>query len=117
MQLQATMPRISNMKKIPRLKEAAFGVTGMETLFAATYSELVINRKFSFQKYLSFLARAPYKILGLKSPEIKSGNAAELVILDLKKENIISRDFFFSKSLEQSFYRTKTYRRSNVHDK
>ncbi|HEX7560628.1 MAG TPA: dihydroorotase [Candidatus Humimicrobiaceae bacterium] len=90
-------------EKNTTLKEAAFGVTGMETLFAATYSELVINRKFSFQKYLSFLARAPYKVLGLKSPEIKSGNAAEFVILDLKKENIISRDFFFSKSSNSPF--------------
>ena len=75
----------------------------METLFAATYSELVINRKFPFQKYLSCLAQAPYKIMGLKSPEIKPGNTAELVILDLKKEKIISRDFFFSKSLNSPF--------------
>jgi len=90
-------------EKNTTLKEAAFGVTGMETLFAATYSELVINRKFPFPKYLSCLAQAPYKIMGLKSPEIKAGNTAELVILDLKKENIISRDFFFSRSLNSPF--------------
>ena len=90
-------------EKNTTLKEAAFGVTGMETLFAATYSELVINRKFPFQKYLSYLALAPYKILGLKSPEIKAGNTAEFVILDLKKENIIGRDFFFSKSSNSPF--------------
>ena len=90
-------------EKNTTLKEAACGVTGMETLFAATYSELVIKRKFSFHKYLSYLAQAPYKIMGLKPPEIKQGNTAELVILDLKKEKIIDRDFFLSKSLNSPF--------------
>jgi dihydroorotase len=90
-------------EKNTTLKEAACGVTGMETLFAATYTELVIKRKFPFPRYLSYLAQAPYKILGLKSPEIKSGNTAELVILDLKKEKTINRDFFFSKSLNSPF--------------
>jgi dihydroorotase len=90
-------------EKNTTLKEAAFGVTGMETLFAATYTELVIKRKFPFHKYLSYLAQAPYKILSLKPPEIKPGNTAELVILDLKKEKTINRDFFFSKSLNSPF--------------
>ena len=75
----------------------------METLFAATYSELVIKRNFPLHKYLSYLAQTPYKIMGLKPPEIKQGNTAELVILDLKKEKIIDRDFFLSKSLNSPF--------------
>ncbi len=90
-------------EKNTTLKEAACGVTGMETLFAATYSELVIRRKFPLNKYLSYLAQAPYKIMGLKPPEIKTGNIAELVILDLKKEQTIKRDFFLSKSLNSPF--------------
>jgi dihydroorotase len=90
-------------EKNTTLKEAAFGVTGMETLFTATYSELVIKRNFSFHKYLSYLAQAPYKIMGLKPPEIKPGITAEFVILDLKKESIISRDFFFSRSPNSPF--------------
>jgi dihydroorotase len=90
-------------EKNTTIKEAACGVTGMETLFAATYSELVIKRKFPLHKYLSYLAMAPYKIMGLKSPEIKPGDTAELVILDLKKEKIINRDFFFSKSSNSPF--------------
>jgi dihydroorotase len=95
-------PHIESEKNTT-LKEASYGVTGMETLFAATYTELVAKRKTAFYKYLSYLAQAPYKILGLKPPEIKPGNPAELVILDLKKENIIDRDFFFSKSLNSPF--------------
>jgi len=93
----------TGLEKNTTLKEAACGVTGMETLFAATYSELVIKRKFPFHKYLLYLAQAPYKIMGLKPPEIKQGNTAELVILDLKKEKIIDRDFFLSKSLNSPF--------------
>jgi dihydroorotase len=96
-------------EKNTTLKEAACGVTGMETLFAATYSELVIKRKFPFHKYLSYLAQAPYKIMGLKSPEIKPGNTAELVILDLKKERTINRDFFFSKSSNSPFIGQKLF--------
>jgi len=90
-------------EKNTTLREAACGVTGMETLFAAAYRELVIKRNFTLHKYLSYLAQAPYRIMGLKPPEIKQGNTAELVILDLKKEKIIDRDFFLSKSLNSPF--------------
>ncbi len=103
-------------EKNTTLKEAAFGVTGMETLFAATYSELVIKRKFPFHKYLSYLAQAPYKIMDLKPPEIKPGNTAELVILDLKKEKTINRDYFFSKSLNSPFIGQKLAGEVVLHD-
>jgi dihydroorotase len=75
-------PHARQEKDVP-FEEAPFGVTGLETAFAALYTYLVRPGLLPLETLLLRLSRGPAEAYGLEPPRIAIGAPANLVLLDL----------------------------------
>jgi len=79
-------------------EEAPFGVTGLETAFAALYTHLVAPGVLPLATLLERLSAGPARAFGLPVPRIAVGEVANLVELDLDAQWTVAEDGFRSKS-------------------
>ena len=75
-------PHARQEKEVP-FEAAPFGVTGLETAFAALYTYLVVPGLISLETLLERMSTGPARAYGLPEPRIAVGAAANLVLLDL----------------------------------
>lgn len=96
-------PHQMEEKKKP-FQEAPFGVVGLETSFAVSYTCLVKSGLMTPMQLIDKLSTAPAKILGLENAgSIEVGKPADLVIIDVEKSFIISSEDFLSKGRNTPF--------------
>lgn len=88
---------------------AAFGISGIETSFALSYTYLVKTGVLSLAELTNRMSTAPAKILGLDGGEIKEGAVADLAIVDLNKKYVIDSDKFLSKGKNTPFNGFEVY--------
>jgi dihydroorotase len=74
-------PHARHEKEVP-FEEAPFGVTGLETAFAALYTYLVEPGVLSLETLLERMSAGPAHAYGLAPPRIAVGAPANLVLLD-----------------------------------
>jgi len=79
-------------------EEAPFGVTGLETAFAALNTFLVETGDLPLELVLERLSRGPAEVFGLPVPRIAVGEPANLVLLDLEEEWTVRAERFRSRS-------------------
>jgi dihydroorotase len=77
-------PHTSNEKEVP-YEQAAMGVTGLETAFAALYTELVVPGVLELATVIERLG-AGAEALGFEAPRIALGAEANLTLCDLDAE-------------------------------
>src|SRR5437763_5353240 len=75
-------PHSREEKDVP-FEAAPFGVTGLETAFAALHTYLVEPGLVKLETLLERLSTGPARIFGLESPRIVVGAPAHLVLVDL----------------------------------
>jgi dihydroorotase len=75
-------PHALHEKEVP-FEEAPFGVTGLETAFAALHTHLVVPGVLSLETVLERMSAGPARAFGLPLPRIAVGEVANLVQLDL----------------------------------
>ncbi len=75
-------PHARHEKDAP-FEEAPFGVTGLETAFAAIYTYLVEPGDLELGLVLERMSAGPARVFGLPVPRIEVGESANLVLLDL----------------------------------
>ena len=86
-------PHARHEKDVP-FEEAPFGVTGLETAFAALYTHLVIPGELSLETLLERMSAGPAATFGIEEPRIEVGARANLVVLDLDAEwNVVESSF------------------------
>ena len=90
-------PHSREEKEAP-FEEAPFGVTGLETAFAALYTHLVEPGLLSLETLLERMSAGPARALGLPEPRIEVGARANLVLLDLETEWTVEERGFRSRS-------------------
>jgi dihydroorotase len=90
-------PHAREEKDVP-FAEAPFGVTGLETAFAALYTRLVLPGELRLETLLERMSAGPARALGLPEPRIEVGARANLVVLDLEAEWQVSEEGFRSRS-------------------
>jgi dihydroorotase len=90
-------PHAAHEKEAP-FEEAPFGVTGLETAFAALYTRLVEPGVLSLPTLLERMSAGPARIYGLDAPRIARGRSANLVLLDLDATWRVHEQSFRSKS-------------------
>jgi dihydroorotase len=90
-------PHARHEKEVP-FEEAPFGVTGLETSFAALYSRLVLPGALRLETLLERMSAGPARALGLAEPRIEVGARANLVAIDLDAEWEVSEGGFRSLS-------------------
>ena len=90
-------PHARHEKDVP-FEEAPFGVTGLETSFAALHTHLVLPGVVSLETLLERMSAGPARAFGLEEPRIGVGARANLVALDLDAEWTVTEDGFRSLS-------------------
>ena len=84
-------PHARHEKDVP-FEQAPFGVTGLETAFAALNTFLVREGEVPLATLLERLSAGPARALGLPVPRIAVGQPANLVLLDLEAEWTVRED-------------------------
>ena len=91
-------PHARHEKDVP-FEDAPFGVTGLETAFAALHTHLVVPGIVSLETLLERMSAGPARAFGLPEPRIKVGATANLVALDLTGEWTVTEEGFRSLSV------------------
>jgi dihydroorotase len=90
-------PHARHEKDVP-FEEAPFGVTGLETAFAALYTHLVGPGVLTLETLLERMSSGPARAFGLDEPRIEVGARANLVVLDLEQTWTVTEEGFRSLS-------------------
>jgi dihydroorotase len=91
-------PHARHEKDVP-FEAAPFGVTGLETAFAALYSQLVEPGLVPLEVVLERMSTGPARAYGLDEPRIAVGATANLVLLDLNASYRVTEEMFRSRSV------------------
>ena len=90
-------PHARHEKDVP-FEAAPFGVTGLETAFAALYTRLVLQGLVPLETLLERMSSGPARIFGLEEPRIEVGAPANIAVLDLESEWEVTEAGFRSRS-------------------
>ena len=82
---------------------AAFGISGIETSFALSYTYLVKSGVMPLFALAERMSAAPARILGLTGGELKEGEPADITIVDLNEKYVIDSKKFLSKGKNTPF--------------
>ena len=88
---------------------AAFGISGIETSFALSYTYLVKAGVLNLSELANKMSLAPSKILNLEGGEIIEGGVADIMIADLDKKYKIDSSKFVSKGKNTPFNGYEVY--------
>ncbi len=91
-------PHARHEKDAP-FEEAPFGVTGLETAFGALHTYLVQPGVLPLGTVLERLSAGPARAFGLPVPRVAVGEAANIAVLDLDQEWLVTQDVFRSRSV------------------
>jgi dihydroorotase len=90
-------PHARHEKDVP-FEAAPFGVTGLETAFAALHTHLVEPGLIRLETLVERMSSGPAATYGLPAPRIAAGEPANLVLLDLRASRRIEEQGFRSRS-------------------
>lgn len=88
---------------------AAFGISGIETSFALSYTYLVKSGILSLASLSDKMSAAPAKILGLSGGKLAEGSAADITVADLSEKYTIDSSKFLSKGKNTPFNGFEVY--------
>jgi dihydroorotase len=85
------------------IKNAPFGIVGLETAASLTYTELVSKGYLTPMQMAEKMSYNPARIIGLDKGDIQPGKVADVVIFDPKKTYTIDKETFASKGRNTPF--------------
>lgn len=91
------------VEKTNGMDKAPFGIVGFETAFPLLYTKFVETGKWTLQQLIDWLTVKPSETFGLPYGTLEIGKQADLVLLDLEKEQPINVDEFLSKGKNTPF--------------
>ena len=93
----------AEQEKDRSMKDAAFGIVGLETSAALTYTELVETGVLTPMQMAEKMSYNPAKIVGIDKGDIQPGKIADIVIFDPEKTYKIDKTKFASKGRNTPF--------------
>ncbi|MCL2665068.1 MAG: dihydroorotase [Defluviitaleaceae bacterium] len=102
-------PHAKNEKK--DIKNAAFGIMGLETAVSLSVTKLIKPGILSPMQWLKKMTSNPAGILGMDISGIIEGSIAELTIIDPNEEYVVQKQNFYSKSCNTPFIGHKLFGR------
>lgn len=90
---------------------AAFGISGLETSFALSYTMLVKGGALSLPELIKKMSKNPANILSLPGGELKEGAPADLTLVNLDEEWTVNPEEFVSKGKNTPFAGRKVFGR------
>lgn len=94
-------------EKNTSMKNAPFGIVGLETAASLTYTELVAQNYLTPMQMAEKMSYNPAKVIGLEKGDIAPGKVADLVIFDPEKAYTIDKHSFAGKSKNTPFHGRK----------
>lgn len=88
---------------------AAFGISGIETSFALSYTQLVRSGELTLSELVERMSRNPAAVVGLEGGEIAVGKTADLTVVDLNEKWTIDPEKFLSKGHNTPFAGREVY--------
>lgn len=85
------------------IREAPFGITGLETAFALVVTELVEQGYLSLTQLVEKMSKNPAAVIGIDRGSLGEGSAADIVIADLTAEYAIHCPDFVSMGKNSPF--------------
>ena len=83
-------------EKNTSIEKAPFGIVGLETAFALSYSELVLKNVISLSDLVRCMSANTAKVAGIDRGTLAEGKAADIVLTELDTEYEINTDNFRS---------------------
>ena len=90
-------------EKSAGFEKAPFGIVGLETAFPLLYTHFVKTDQWTLKQLLEYLTTKPAQVFGFEFGELEVGAPADLVLMDLKKEQKIDKESFVSKGKNTPF--------------
>lgn len=94
-------------EKSKSMKDAPFGIVGLETAFSVTWTHLVKTGILTYRQLVEKMSVNPAKILGIDRGSIGAGSVADIVIVDPDMEYTIDKNKFLSKGKNTPFHGKK----------
>lgn len=91
------------VEKGDSMRKAPFGIVGLETAAALTYSELVLKGYLTPMQMAEKLSYNPAQIIHSDKGTLKEGAIADIVIFDPEKQYVIDTEKFAGKSKNTPF--------------
>ncbi len=82
---------------------APFGIIGLETALSLAVAEFIDTKTMGWNRLIEALSAGPAGILGINKGSLKSGSAADVIIIDPEKEYIYKKELIESKSKNSPF--------------
>lgn len=96
-------------EKNQSMRDAPFGIVGIENSFALSYTELVRAGYLTLPELVEKMSVNPARVLGIDRGNVAPGKAADLVIVDVDREYVIDPETFFSKGKNTPFAGKRVY--------
>lgn len=93
----------SDEEKANGFENAPFGIVGLETAFPLLYTHFVKNGEWTLKQLLDYLTNKPADVFGFEFGKLEVGAPADLVLIDLEKEQAIDKEAFLSKGKNTPF--------------
>ncbi|MGE6487920.1 dihydroorotase [Paenisporosarcina sp. NPDC076898] len=85
------------------MEQAPFGIVGLETAFPLLHTHFVKSGKWTLAQLIDWMTRKPADVFGLPYGRLHMGESADLVFIDLAKEQNINTATFVSKGKNTPF--------------
>lgn len=99
----------SDEEKQKSMLNAPFGIVGLETAFALSYTELVKSKRLTMLQLAEKMSLNPAKIIGVDKGSLEVGKVADLVIVDIDNPYTINVHEFASKGKNSPFHGRQVY--------
>ena len=96
-------------EKAQSISKAPFGIVGLETAFALSYTELVKTGLISLNKLVECMSTNPARIAGLDRGVIEVGKVADIAITDIDEKYVIDSSSFESMGKNTPFNGFEVY--------
>lgn len=96
-------------EKAGSMRDAAFGITGIETAFALIYTHFVKSGLVDIKTAVQWMATKPAQAFNVTGGELKIGAPADIAIFDTEHKHTITADEFVSKGKNTPFIGNEVY--------
>jgi len=90
-------------EKCVEFSHAPFGVVGLETAVSICLDRLVHRGVIGLPRLVELLASGPASVLRLEKGSLREGDDADITVLDLEREFVVTPGAFASKSVNTPF--------------
>ena len=104
----------SEREKSGSIKDAAFGIVGIETAFSLMYTSFVKSGLVDLKTLVKWMSKNPADIFHLPAGKLEEGQPADLTLMDLDDEYTIDANDFLSKGKNSPFIGKKVYGKTKL---